>query len=57
MKDFLDFVLHNCILVFDTEQVYLKRQVINLENIEDTVNPKPQTLGKNGFSNPLYPKP
>ena len=24
MKDFRNFVLHKCILVFDTEQVYLK---------------------------------
>ena len=32
MKDFRNFVLHNCILVFDAEQVYLKPQVINLKN-------------------------
>ena len=37
-------VLHNCILVFDAEQVYLKLQVINLKNKEVTVNLKPQTL-------------
>ena len=57
MKDFRNFVLHNCILVFDAEQVYLKLQVINLKNKEVTVNPKPQTLEKNGFSKTLYPKP
>ena len=32
MKDFWNFVLNNCILVFDAEQVYLKVQVINLKN-------------------------
>ena len=49
MKDFRNFVLHNCILVYDAEQVYLKLQVINLKNKEVTVNPKPQTLEKNCF--------
>ena len=62
MKDFRNFVLDNCILDFDAEQVYLKPQVINLKNKEVTVNPKPQTLEKNWFfENPipytLYPKP
>ena len=52
-----DFVLNNCILDFDAEQVYLKLQVINLKNKEVTVNPKPQTLEKIGFSKTLYPKP
>ena len=32
MKDFRNFVLDNCILGFDAEQVYLKPQVINLKN-------------------------
>ena len=49
MKDFRNFVLDNCILDFDAEQVYLKPQVINLKNKEVTVNPKPQTLEKNWF--------
>ena len=49
MKDFRNFVLDNCILDFDAEQVYLKLQVINLKNKEVTVNPKPQTLEKNWF--------
>ena len=50
MKDFQNFVLDN----FDSEQVYLKLQVINLKNNEVTVNPKPQTLEKNWyFENPL----
>ena len=31
MKDFRNFVLHNCILVIDAEQVYSKLQVINLK--------------------------
>ena len=57
MKDFRNFVLHNCILVFDAEQVYFKRQVTNLKNKEVTVNSKPQTLGKIGFSKTLNPKP
>ena len=57
MKDFRNFVLDNCILDFDAEQVYLKPQVINLKNKEVTGNPKPQTLEKIGFSKTLYPKP
>ena len=51
-EGFLNFVLHNCILVFDAEPVYLELQVTNLKNKEVTVNPKPETLEKN-----LYPKP
>ena len=46
MKDLWNFVLDNCILDFDAEQVYIKPQVINLKNKEVTVNPKPQTLEK-----------
>ena len=54
MKDFRNFVPHNCILAFDAEQVYLKPQVINLKNNEVTVNPKPQTLRKIWFfENPI----
>ena len=34
MKDFWNFVLDNCILDFDAEQVYLKLQVTNLKNNE-----------------------
>ena len=55
-----DFVLNNCILDFDAEQVYLKLQVINLKNKEVTVNPKPQTLEKIETLNPKHqigPKP
>ena len=52
MKDFRNFVLDNCILDFDAEQVYLKLQVTNLKNNEVTVNPKTQTLKKT-----LNPKP
>ena len=26
MQDFLSFILHNCILIFDTEQFYKKHQ-------------------------------
>ena len=54
MKDFRNFVLDNCILDFDVEQVYLKPQVTNLKNKEVTANPKPQTLEKKWFfENPL----
>ena len=50
----LNFVLHNCILVFDAEQVHLKLRVTNLTNKEVTVNPKPQTLEKYWFfENPI----
>ena len=48
-KDFQSFVLHNCFLVFDDEQVYLKLQVINLKNKEVTVKQKPQNLPTNWF--------
>ena len=57
MKDFRNFVLHNCILVFDPEQVYLNLQVTNLKNKEVTVNLNPPTLKKIGFSKILYHKP
>ena len=57
MQDFRNFVLHNCILVFDSEQVYLKLQVTNVKNKEVTVSPKPQTLEKKGLSKTLYPIP
>ena len=63
MRDFWNFVLHNCILVFDAEQVYLKLQIINLKNKElEVANPKPQTLEKNlelvfQVSKNLNPKP
>ena len=53
----MNFDLHNCILVCDAEQVYWKLQVINLKDKEVTVNPKPQSLEKIGFSKTLYPKP
>ena len=49
MKDFRNFVLDNCILDFDAEQVYLEPQVTNLKNKEVTANPKPQTLKKSWF--------
>ena len=49
MQEFRDFVLQNCILNFDAEQVYLKPQVTNFKNKEVTANPQPQTLEKNWF--------
>ena len=55
MEDFRNFVLDNCILNFDAEQVYLKPQVTNLKNKEVTANPKSQTLEKKSFT--LNPKP
>ena len=59
IKDFRNFILHNCILVFDAEQVYLKLQVTNLKNKEVTVNHKPQTLEKIALNTKfaLKPKP
>ena len=39
MQKFPNFVLHNCILIFDAEQVYLKLQVTNVKNQEVTANP------------------
>ena len=62
MQDFRNFVLQNCILIFDAEQVYLKLQVTNVKNKEVTANPKPQALKKNwSFENPkpytLDPRP
>ena len=56
IKDFRNFVLDNCILDFDAEQVYLKLQVTNLKNKKVTANPKLQTLEKIGFSKTLNPK-
>ena len=46
MQDFLNLDLHNCIVVFDAEPVYLKLQVTNFKNTEVTANPNPQTLEK-----------
>ena len=43
MHDFRNFFLHNCILIFDTVQVYLKLQATKFKNKEVTVNPKAQT--------------
>ena len=41
MHYFWNFVLHNCILVFDPEHVYLKLQLTKFKNKEVTANPKP----------------
>ena len=42
MQDCRKFVLHNCILIFDAEPVYLKPQVNNVNNKElpETQNPR-----------------
>ena len=41
MKEFRNFSLHDCILDFDAEQVYLKLQVTNVKNKKVTADPKP----------------
>ena len=46
MQDFQNFVLPDCIVIFDAEQVYLKLQVTNFKNMKVTANPKSQTLKK-----------
>ena len=56
MQDFRNFVLHNHILIFDSEQVYFKPQVINFKNKEVTANPKPKTLKKIGVLKTLKSK-
>ena len=56
-QDFGNFVLYNCILIFQAEQVYSKPQVTNFKNKEVTANPKPQTPPKIGFSKTSNPKP
>ena len=40
MQDFQKSVLHNSIVNFDTEQVYLKPQVTSVKNKEVTANPR-----------------
>ena len=40
-EGFRNFILHDCILVFDAEQFYLKLQATNLKNKE--VNPNLQS--------------
>ena len=57
MQDFRNFTftLHNCILVFDAENLYLN-QASNFKNKEVTANPKPQTLKKLVFLKTLNAK-
>ena len=40
LPNFWKFILHDCILIFDAEQVYLKHQVTNFKN-RVRVNPNP----------------
>ena len=54
---FRNYVVDNCILIFDAEQVYLKLQVTKFTNKEVTAKPKPQTLEKLVFLKPLNPEP
>ena len=56
MHNFLNFIPHNWILIFDAEQVYSKPQVIKFKNKEVTASPKTQTLEKIGCSKILNPK-
>ena len=50
MQDFRDFVLHNCILNFYSEQVYVKPQVSNFKNKEVTSKPQsPNPRKRNEF--------
>ena len=42
MQNSQKFVLNNCILIFDAEQVYLKVQITNVKNKEVTAKPRPQ---------------
>ena len=58
MHDFRNFILHNCDLNFDAEQVHLiKTPISRIRKLQQTLNPKvgAQTLEKNGLS--LNPKP
>ena len=56
MQDFRNFVLHNCILNFDAEQLYLKLQITKVKYKEVIANPNPHTLEKIGHSKTLNPK-
>ena len=46
IQEFQNFVLHNCILIFDAEQVYLKPQVTKINNKEVAANPTTQMTVK-----------
>ena len=41
-----NFILHNCIIIFDTVQFYWKLWITNFMNKEVIANPEPQTLEK-----------
>ena len=56
MQDFRNFVLHNCILIFDDGQFYSKPQVSNFKNKAVAALPYPQTLSKIDFLKALSPK-
>ena len=49
MQNIWNFVLHNCILIFDAEHVYFQPQVTDFKNKEVTVylNPKPSKKNEN----------
>ena len=49
MQDFLNPILHNCIVILNAEQVNWKHQLTNIKNKEvKTLNPK--SFQKIGFS-------
>ena len=59
MLYFFNFVLHNCILISDAEQVYFKPQVTNFKMKEATQWQQTQNLKpkeKIGFSKTLNSK-
>ena len=57
MQEYWNFILQNCIIILDAEQVYLKLQATNVKNTEVKANPKPKTLEKNGPPKTLNPEP
>ena len=46
MHDFRNFVLNNCIVIFDVEHVCLNLQVPNFKNKQVTAKPKPPKSSK-----------
>ena len=60
MQVYLNIILGNCIVIFDTELVYLKLQVTNFKkrNLYQTLNPNPRKYWSFENSKPktLYTK-
>ena len=52
MQDFWNFVLYNCVVIFDADQVYLKIQVTKFKN-KEVSNPQiPNHKKEWSFENP-----